>query len=61
VSSTDRRNTLSKPLSRCLIKQGFSWSLIELSCNGAELGLAMQGEVAATRKILAQQSVGVFV
>lgn len=61
VSSTDRCNTFGKPFSRRLIKQGFPWSLIELPCNGAELGLAMQGKVGATRKILAQQPVSVFV
>ncbi len=61
VNSTDRCNTFGKPLSRRLIKQGFPWSLVELPCNGAELGLAVQGQIRTTRQILAQQSVGVLV
>ena len=48
-------------LSRRLIEQGLSRPFIELPCDGTELGLAVQGQIGATRKILAQQSVGVFV
>jgi hypothetical protein len=61
ASSTDRCNTFCELLSRRLIEQGLSRPFIELRCYRAELGLAMQGQIGATRKILAQQSVGVFV
>ena len=61
AGSTDRCNTFCELLSWGLIEQGLSGSFIELPCDCAELGLAMQGQVSATRKILAQQSVGVFV
>jgi len=60
AGSTDRRNTFCELLSWGLIEQGFSWPFIELPCDRAELGLAIQGQIDATRKILAQQSVGVF-
>ena len=61
AGSTDRRNTFRELLSWGLIEQGLSRPFIELSCDRAELGLAMQGQIGATRKILAEQSVGVFV
>src|SRR3954451_13831906 len=61
ASSTDRCNTFCELLSRRLIEQGLSGPFIELSCDGTELGLAVQRQIGATRKILAQQSVGVFV
>jgi len=61
AGSTDRRNTFCELLSWGLIEQGLSRPFIELPCDCAELGLAMQGQIGATRKILAQQSVGVFV
>jgi hypothetical protein len=61
ASSTDRCNTFSELLSRRLIEQGLSRPFIELPCDGTELGLTVQGQIGATRKILAQQSVGVFV
>jgi hypothetical protein len=58
AGSTDRRNTFCELLSWGLIEQGFSRPFIELPCDRAELGLAIQGQIDATRKILAQQSVG---
>ena len=61
ASSTDRCNTFCKLLSRRLIEQGLSRPFVELPCDGTELGLAVQGQISAARKILAQQSVGVFV
>jgi hypothetical protein len=61
AGSTDRRNTFCELLSWGLIEQGLSRPFVELPCDRAELGLAMQGQIGATRKILAQQSVGVFV
>ena len=60
VGSTDRCNTFCEFLSRRLIEQGLSRPFIELPCDGTELGLAVQGQIGAARKILAQQSVGVF-
>src|SRR6516164_2653318 len=59
AGSTDRRNTFCELLSWGLKEQGLSWPFIELPGNRAELGLAIQGQIDATRKILAQQSVGV--
>jgi len=61
AGSTDRCNTFCELLSRRLIEQGLSRPFIELSCDGTELGLAVQGQIGATWKILAEQSVGVFV
>src|ERR1700738_2424282 len=61
AGSTDRCNTFCELLSWGLIEQGLSRPFIELPCDRAEPGLAMQGQIGATRKILAQQSVGVFV
>src|ERR1700704_3084195 len=61
ASSTDRCNTFCEFLSRRLIEQGLSRPFIELPCDGTKLGLTVQGQIGATRKILAQQSVGVFV
>src|SRR4029077_16571983 len=60
ASSTDRCNTFCELLSRRLIEQGLSRPFVELPCDGAELGLAVQGQISAARKVLAQQSVGVF-
>src|SRR5882757_5497538 len=57
ASSTDRCNTFCELLSRCLIEQGLSRPFIELPCDSTEFGLAVQGQIGATRKILAQQSV----
>src|SRR4029077_576930 len=61
AGSTDRRNTFCELLSWGLKEQGLSRPFIELPCDRAELGLAIQRQIDATRKILAQQSVGVFV
>jgi hypothetical protein len=36
------------------IEQGLSRPFVELPCYGAELGLALQGEIRAAREILAQ-------
>jgi hypothetical protein len=61
VGSTDRCNTLSELLRWGLVEQGLSGALVELARDGAELGLAVQGQVGAMWQILAQQAVGVFV
>ena len=61
MGSTGGRDTLSEHFSGCLIDQGFAGSFVELACNGAELGLSVQGKVDALRQALAQQVVGVFV
>jgi hypothetical protein len=60
AGSTDRCNTFRELLSWGLIEQGLSRPFIELPCDRAELGLAMQGQIGATPKIPAQLSVGVF-
>ena len=61
VGSTGRRNTLGEHFSWCLVHQGFSWSLVELASDGAEFGLAVQGELGSLGQVLAQQAIGVFV
>lgn len=61
ASSTDRCNTFCELLSRRLTEQGLSRPFVELPRDGTELGLAVQGQIGAPRKILAQQSVGIFV
>ena len=61
VGSTDRRNALCELFSWRLVHQGFSGPLIELSGDGAELGLAEGRQVDAVWQILAQQAVGVLV
>ena len=45
VGSTDRCNTLGKRLRRRLVEQGFSWPLVELPGDSAELGLALASNV----------------
>ena len=61
VGSTDRCDTLCKPLRGRLIKQGLSWTFVELPCDSTELGLAVYGQVGAAWEILAQQPIGVFI
>lgn len=61
AGSTDRRNTLGEGLRWRPIEQGLSGPFVELAGNGAELGLAVQGQVGPVGQILAQQPVGVFV
>jgi hypothetical protein len=61
VGSTDRCNTLGERLGWGSIEQGFSWPFVELSGDGAELGLALQGQVGPVRQVLSQQPIGVFV
>ena len=57
----DNDATFCELLSRRLIEQGLSRPFIELSCNGTELSLAVQGQIGAAWKILTQQPVSVFV
>ena len=59
--STDRSNTCLKALGGCFVIQRFSGSFIELSGDGAQLGLAMYQKIWAFWKVLPQQSVGIFV
>src|ERR1035441_7558147 len=51
AGSTDRCNTFCELLSWGLVEQGLSRPFIELPRDGTELGLAMQGQIGATRKI----------
>jgi hypothetical protein len=60
-SSTDRRNTLGEGLRWGSIEQGLSWPFVELPGDGAELGLAVQGQIGSVGQVLSQQPVGVFV
>jgi hypothetical protein len=53
VGSIDRRNTLCKSFGWRLIKQGLSWTLVELPSDCTEFGLAVHGQVGAAREILA--------
>jgi hypothetical protein len=59
--STDRRNTCIETLCGSLISQHHTWSLVELSCYGAQLCLTMYRQIRALWKVLSQQAVGVFV
>ena len=61
ADSTDRRNTLCEFLRWRLILQGLARSLIQLARDGAQLCLGMNRQVSASRQILSQQPVGVFV
>ena len=61
VGSIDRRNTLCELLRWCLILQGLAWPLIQLARDGAQLCLGMNRQVSASRQILSEQPVGVFV
>ena len=61
MGSTGGGNTLCEHFSWRLIGQCLAWSFVELSGDGAWLGLAEDRQVGAFGKILAQQSVGVFV
>ena len=54
VGSTDRRNTFCELLSWGLKEQGLSRPFIEPPGDRAEPGLAILGQIGATRKILAQ-------
>jgi hypothetical protein len=54
AGSTDRCNTFCELLSRRLIEQGLSRPFVELPGDGTELGLAVQRQIGAARKILAQ-------
>jgi len=49
VGSIDRRNTFCKFLRGRLIKQGLSWTFVELPGDSIELGLAMYGQVSGAR------------
>ena len=59
--STGHRNGFSKYLGGGLEVEGFAGSGVEFVGDGVELGLGDGGEVRALGKILAQQTVGVFV
>jgi hypothetical protein len=61
AGSTDRCNTFRELLCLDLMAQSLSRPFMEQPCNCAELSLAMQGQIGATRKMLAQQSVLAFV
>ena len=59
--STDRGNKFLKALGGCFVVQRFSGSFIELSGDGAQLGLAMYQKICAFWKVLPQKLVGIFV
>lgn len=59
--SIDRRNTVAKSLCRGVEVQRFSWPLVEAARDAVELGLRVRRQIGFLRKILAQQSIGVFV
>ena len=61
AGSTDRCNTFCELLSWRLIEQGLSRPFIEPPSDGAELSLAVQGQIRSARKILSQQPIGIFV
>jgi hypothetical protein len=47
----DRRNTVLKPFCGGVVLQGLSGAFVELSRDGAEFGLAMDGHVEAAREV----------
>jgi hypothetical protein len=61
AASTNQRNTCLKALGGCFVAQRFSGSFIELSGDGARLGLAMYQKICSFGKVFPQQSVGVFI
>src|SRR5262245_10704703 len=52
ADSTDRRNGLIEPFSRCFVVECFSWTLIESARDRIELGLRVGREVNALGQIL---------
>src|ERR1700678_3213615 len=61
AGSDGRRNTGVKFTRRSLEAQCFSGALIQAQRDLVELRLRKTGQVGASRKILAQQQIGVFV
>jgi hypothetical protein len=59
--STGRRNTGVKSLCPCFKMQGLTWSFVKLTCHFVQLGLRVNRQVGALRKVLSQQTIGVLI
>src|SRR5712692_1391239 len=61
AGSTGRRNTGVKSLCWGFKLQGLTGSFIELTSHFVQIGLRVQRQVGALRKVLSQQAIGVLV
>src|SRR5712691_6328844 len=61
AGSTGRRNTGVKSLCWGFKLQGLTWSFVELTSHFVQIGLRVQRQVGALRKVLSQQAIGVLV
>src|SRR5258707_7369396 len=61
AGSTGRRNTGVKSLCWGFKLQGLTWSFIELTSHFVQIGLRVNRQVGALRKVLSQQAIGVLV
>ena len=56
-----QRNTCIETLGWCFVVERLSRSFVELSCDGAQLCLAMYRQIRALWEVLSQQAVGIFI
>jgi len=61
ASSTDRRNTGIKSLCRGFELQGLPWPFVKLTRHFVQMGLRVHRQVSSLRKVLSQQTIGIFV
>src|SRR5450432_3640258 len=61
AGSTGRRNTGVKSLCWGFKLQGLTWSFVELTSHFVQIGLRVLRQVGALRKVLSQQTIGVFI
>src|SRR6185503_10153705 len=61
AGSTGRRNTGVKSLCCGFKLQGLTWSFVELTSHFVQIGLRVNRQVGALRKVLSQQAIGVLV
>ena len=61
AGSTGRRNTGIKSLCWGFKLQGLTWPFVELTRDFVQIGLRVYRQVAALRKVLSQQTVGVLI
>src|SRR5258705_5727196 len=61
AGSTGRRNTGVKSLRWGFKLQGLTWPFVELTRDLVQIGLRVDRQVGALRKVLSQQTVGVLI
>ena len=61
VGSTGRCNTGVKSLRWGFECQGLTWSFVELTSHFVEMGLRVHRQIGPLRKVLPQQTIGVFI